>query len=422
MSWEVTLLKIKRFKSILSGLFINVLVAVTVFSSSVQVGATESNDKVRDMKTAGVFAGVGSSIGSNVTGSVVSCMSKGGIFAAIEDYGHDAVDAEEKIAEYLSAYDNVAIARVNDYVNVREKRGEGHKIVGKLYDESMGKILESKKGWYKIKSGKVVGWVKSEYVVTGSKARKLAAKVGTRVANVKAVTLRVRKKANQNSPVLTMVPEGEKLIILKESKEWVKVQIDEDIKGWISKEFVTIGTEFKKAETVVEERQRVEREQAERVVVVNNQVIVPANNQRRNNNNNRKNNNRNNNNYSVKSSGYGKGVDVAKYALNFVGNPYVYGGTSLTSGTDCSGFVMGVYKKFGVSLPRTSGSQRGVGKLVSSGWNPSKAKAGDIICYSGHVAIYLGGGKIVHASNRRTGIKISNRVDYRRVVSVRRVF
>ncbi len=412
----------KKFKSIISGLFINVLVAVSVISSSVPVNAAEVNNKAKDIKTAGVFSGVGSSIGTNVTGSVVSCMSKGGIFAAIEDYGQDAVDAEEKIAEYLSAYDNVAIAKVNDYVNVREKRGEGHKIVGKLYDESMGKILESKKGWYKIKSGKVVGWIKSEYVVTGSKARKLASKVGTRVANVKATTLRVRKKANQDSPVLTMVPEGEKLMILKESKNWVKVQIDEDIKGWISKEFITVGTEFKKAETVVEERQRVEREQAERVVVVNNQVIAPTNNQKKIYN---KTNDKNKNkkpSYSVNNTGYGKGADVARYALNFVGNPYVYGGTSLTSGTDCSGFVKGVYNKFGVSLPRTSGSQRNVGKLVSNGWDPSKAQAGDIICYSGHVAIYLGGGKIVHASNRRTGIKVSNRVDYRRVVSVRRVF
>ena len=418
----------KKFKSIISGLFINVLVAVSVISSSVPVNAAEVNNKTKDMKTAGVFSGVGSSIGSNVTGSVVSCMSKGGIFAAIEDYGQDAVDAEEKIAEYLSAYDNVAIAKVNDYVNVREKRGEKHKIVGKLYDESMGKILETKKGWYKIKSGKVIGWIKSEYVVTGSQARKLASKVGTRVANVKATTLRVRKKADQNSSVLTMVPEGEKLMILKESKNWVKVQIDEDIKGWISMEFVTISTEFKKAETVAEERQRVEREQAERVVVVNNQVI-PSTNNRRNNYNKTNRNNRNNNNnnktkqnYSVNSSAYGKGADVARYALNFVGNPYVYGGTSLTSGTDCSGFVKGVYNKFGVSLPRTSGSQRNVGKLVSNGWDPSKAQAGDIICYSGHVAIYLGGDKIVHASNRRTGIKVSNRVDYRRVVSVRRVF
>lgn len=407
-------------KNIISKIFINVLVGVTIITSTVPANATTNTDKT--MKTAGVFAGVGSSIGSNVTGSVVSCMSKGGIFAALDDYGENAVDAEEKIAEYLSAYDNVAIAKCNGYVNVREKIGEGNKIVGKLYDESMGTIVESKKGWHKIKSGKVVGWVSSDYVVTGKKARKLASKVGTRVANVKTTTLRVRKKPGMEATVLTMVPEGESLYIIKESKNWVKVQIDEDIKGWIAKEFIEVDTQFKKAETIEEEQRRIARENAERVVVVDNTVVRPNNNT--NNHNNKKNKYKKNNDtqYTIPTGGYGKGADVASYALKFVGNPYRYGGTSLTNGTDCSGFVKGVYSKFGASLPRTSSSQRSAGKLVCNGWNPSKAKAGDIICYSGHVAIYLGGGKIVHASNRRTGIKVSNRVDYRRVVCVRRVF
>lgn len=412
-------------KNIVSKLLINISVGVMVFSSCVTPFAAVNTEKSQ-IKTAGVFAGVGSSIGSNVTGSVVSCMSKGGIFAALEDYSNSAVDSEEKIAEYLTAYDNVAIAKVHDYVNIRKGIGEDSPIIGKLYDKSMGTILETKNGWHKIKSGRAVGWVKSEFVVTGNDARKLAAKVGTRIASVQTTTLRVRKKASTESPTLTMVPEGEKLVIVKESKDWLKVEIDEDIKGWIAKEFVEVSTEFQKAETIEEENERLRREAAERVVIVNNTVVGrtvnPSNNNGGRNSNNGGSGKKNNNNYTIPNSGYGRGADVANYALNFVGNPYRYGGTSLTGGTDCSGFTKGVYSKFGVSLPRTSSAQRSAGKLVCYGWDPSKAKAGDLICYSGHVAIYLGGGKIVHASNRKSGIKVSNKVNYRTVVCVRRIF
>lgn len=112
------------------------------------------------------------------------------------------------------------------------------------------------------------------------------------------------------------------------------------------------------------------------------------------------------------------GGDVVDYAKNFVGNPYKYGGTSLTKGTDCSGFVLSVYKKFGYDLPHSSKSQRTVGKKVS---NLSKAKPGDIICYRGHVAIYMGNNKIIHASTYKTGIKISNNANYRKIVAIRRV-
>lgn len=114
-----------------------------------------------------------------------------------------------------------------------------------------------------------------------------------------------------------------------------------------------------------------------------------------------------------------KGQQVVNYAKKFVGNPYRWGGTSLTKGADCSGFVQSVYKHFGKSLPRTSTSQRKAGTKVSS---LKKAKAGDIICYSGHVAIYMGNNKIVHASTRKTGIKISNNAAYRKIVTIRRIF
>lgn len=116
------------------------------------------------------------------------------------------------------------------------------------------------------------------------------------------------------------------------------------------------------------------------------------------------------------ASGSEGGKNVAKYACQYIGNPYVYGGTSLTNGADCSGFVYRVYKDFGYNLPRTSTEQRSAGTGVSY----SDAQPGDLICYDGHIGIYIGGGKIVHASNKKTGIKVST-ATYRTILAVRRI-
>ncbi len=116
------------------------------------------------------------------------------------------------------------------------------------------------------------------------------------------------------------------------------------------------------------------------------------------------------------ASGSAKGKDIANFACRYVGNPYVAGGTSLTNGADCSGFTFAIYKEFGISLPRTSTAQRGAGREVSL----SDAQPGDIVCYAGHVAIYIGGGRIVHASTPSTGIKYGN-VNYKPIITVRRI-
>ena len=120
---------------------------------------------------------------------------------------------------------------------------------------------------------------------------------------------------------------------------------------------------------------------------------------------------------SLTGSTYEKGQTVAEFAQRFVGNPYVWGGTDLNRGADCSGFIGSIYRSFGYKLPRSSSELRSAGRKVSY----SQKQPGDIICYNGHVAMYIGNGKIVHASSRKTGIKISQRANYRSIVWVRRI-
>ena len=301
------------------------------------------------------------------------------------------------------------IAKVDGYVNVRETPDENGEVVGKLYNHSAGEWLGKEGDWYKISSGNVVGYVKGEYVVTGQAAVKLAEEVGIRTATVQTTTLRIRQEANADSAILGLVPEGDELTVVEETDEWVKVSIEEG-DGWVSKEFVSVYTDFPKAESKAEEEARIKKEKAER-----DKANAAAKKAAQKNQSSSKSPSGGAT-YSVGGSGIGS--QVANYGLQFVGNPYVYGGTSLTNGTDCSGFTMGVYKNFGVSLPHSSGAQRSVGYGVGS---LAEAQPGDILCYSGHVAIYIGGGQIVHASTKSTGIKVSS-ATYRPILAIRRIF
>lgn len=336
----------------------------------------------------------------NATGAVIKDSA-----AASEGSSETVQDSEEEM------FKSLVIAKVTNYVNVRDLPSEEGEIVGKLYDKSVGTFIEEKDGWYKIQSGSVEGYVKAEFCVTGDDAVELAKEVGTRIATVTTTTLKVRNGAGLDAEVIGLVPIEDELVVTEELDGWVKVSIEEG-DGYVSTDYVTLSTEFVKAESKAEEEARLAKEAAARAAA--NKAAKSSTSTSSSSSSGSSYNSASS--YTTETSSIGSAV--AQFACQFVGNPYVYGGTSLTNGADCSGFVMSVYSNFGVSLPHSSGADRSVGAAVDGLAN---AQPGDIVCYSGHVAIYIGNGQIVHASTAKTGIKISN-ADYRSVLAVRRIF
>lgn len=340
------------------------------------------------------------------TGSTLSGVNRA--LADVVSDTSDELDAEEDQAAAEAAaeqkkYDKLAVARVSDYANVRKHASQNSKLVGHIYNNNLGHVIGTKDGWTKISSGDVTGWVKNEYLTVGSKdAVKKAAK---KVATVNTTTLKVREKADKDSEVLDLVPGSSKLKVLSGEKDgWIKVKADDD-KGYVSADYVTVKDTFSHAKTI-ESIKAAQKTKAAKSSVRDGASGSSSSSSSSSSSG--------SSSYSAPSGG--SGSSVASYACQFVGNPYVWGGTSLTNGADCSGFVMSVYRQFGVSLPHSSSADRSVGRGVST----SDMQPGDIVCYPGHVAIYIGGGKIVHASNARDGIKISN-ASYRGISAVRRV-
>ncbi len=346
-------------------------------------------------------------LASTVTDSILSDIQNA--TGAIVPSSEESTEPENPEDELFKT---LVIAQVHDYVNVRDLPSEEDgEIIGKLYDKSVGTYISEENGWYKIQSGSVEGYVKAEYCVTGDDAVELAKQVGTRIATVTTTTLKVRGGASLDAEVLGLVPIEDQLVVEEELEGWVKVSIEEG-DGYVSMDYVTLSTEFVKAESKAEEEARLAKERAAREAA---NKAAKSNSSKSGSSSGSKSYNSAGS-YTTATSSIGSAV--AQFAQQFVGNPYVYGGTSLTNGADCSGFVMSVYSNFGVSLPHSSGADRSVGAAVDGLAN---AQPGDIICYSGHVAIYIGNGQIVHASTAKTGIKISS-ADYRTVLAVRRIF
>ncbi|MDF2542094.1 MAG: hypothetical protein K0S47_1812 [Herbinix sp.] len=298
------------------------------------------------------------------------------------------VEINNLLSDITSVVHNLSFANVTDYVNIRSEAKEGSEIIGKLYRNGAATILEKEGDWYKITSGSVTGYIKSDYLVTGEEAEKLSKKVGTTMASVTATTLKVREEASLDSSVLSLVPKAEELKVIKEENEWMKVSLEGNTTGYVSSEFVEVKKEYKEAISIEEEQAQIEAEV------------------KRTAENNSSSTNTGNNNSSSSSS---LRSQIVNYALQFEGNPYVWGGTSLTNGTDCSGFTQSVLANFGIGITRTSRSQAVGGRSVSI----QNIKPGDLVFYQrygtiNHVAIYIGNGQVISASSASTGIRITN--------------
>lgn len=391
-------------------------------------------DSVQEVDETGEAEAVAAVTGENTNTEEEKIIEDTETAKAARQVGGQSSDQKEKsekedaLSEEEKEFSKLVIAKVNDYVNIRSMPSEEGEILGKLYDKSVGNFIQEEDGWYKITSGNVTGYVKGEYCVTGEEAVALAKEVGTRVATVTTTTLKVREAEGVDAPVLGLVPIDEELSVIEELDGWVKVDIEEGY-GYVSSEFVSLRTDFVKAESREEEEARLKKEEeakkAAKEAAKKAEEKVAKDRAEKEKAASAQNNNSSSNEAPAPaptavpaSGGSDLGNAVVDYAMQFVGNPYVYGGSSLTNGTDCSGFVMSVYKNFGVSLPHSSSADRSQGYDVGGLDN---AQPGDIVCYSGHVGIYAGNGQIVHASTSKTGIIVSN-ANYRNVLAVRRIF
>lgn len=323
--------------------------------------------------------------------------------------------AEENSQDDESEYANLAIADVTDYVNVRTEPNTDSEIVGKIYDGAVAQILAvagEQDDWFQIVSGNVEGYIKAEFFLYGDVAAAVIDEYVTRYAKVRADRLNVREEPSTDADRIGYIDNGEKVKIVENLGDWLKVEYTEGRNGYVAAEYVTISEEFVYARTLEEEQaemdaqktleERMDAQESEAPEMLN-QMEFPA-------------------------TSYTSNEELRKaivdYALQYIGNQYVHGGSGLASGTDCSGFTCFVYADFGYSISRTpSGQYSGTGRSI----NYSEIQPGDIICYSTnggksctHVGLYIGDGQIVHSANSRKGVVISA-ADYSPIIGIRNV-
>lgn len=354
--------------------------------------------------------------------------------------------------EILSPYNNLGVSTASEYVNVRKDPTTESEIVGKLYRGSAADILEYLDGdWVKIVSGEVEGYIASNYLAIGREAEDMVEEYAKIYATVRTTTLNVRQKPTTESKILTQIPDGETYMVVKDHGEWVEILLGQDddtgneYTGFLAKryngqELIEIDVEFKVAISREEEAaikaaqeaaERAERERLEKLAQEKAErerreaAAAKAEKERKASEADKK---ETSTPKPSKPSGNssGRAQEIVTYAQKFVGNPYVWGGTSLTRGADCSGFVWRIYSDFGYGDVFKRMSSADIASSVGRKVSVSERQPGDLIFYASssgrvnHVALYIGNDKIVHAANKNQGI-ITSRYNYRDIYRVRRI-
>ena len=358
------------------------------------------------------------------------------IAASVLTTGNIKADEKDTTKETNTAteskYANKAVADIysTTTLNIRKKGSINAKIVGKMKKGNIATVLKKGSEWSKVRSGNVTGYVKNQYLVFGDEIENFAKQNVKKVAKIQTETLRVRKKASTDSKIVTLVSEDDKLKVKKQTDDWAKVKVDGQT-GYVSKDYAKVIYSFGKAKSMKQIQAEQEAKKRAEEAARNKPVSTTSSSHTSNTGTTSGSTTGSTQttkkaSVSVSSSGSSAtGSRIVRYAQQFVGNPYRYGGNSLTNGIDCSGFTQQIMAKFGYSISRTSSSQSGDGRAVST----SNLRAGDLVFYGDggsidHVALYIGGGQVVHASNSapypRGGIKISN-VNYRTPICARRI-
>ena len=350
-------------------------------NAGVALGLTEAADAT-ELLTAGATSAL-TYYGDELTvaqndNNVVTASAQGA--PQTDDASQESEQANEAAqtptAAQTCGYTNLGMSVISSgNLNIRQEASTDSEVVGILTNHNACELLEDAGDWYKVTSGKVTGYVNKQYLVTGDEAEAIAEQEIKTVATVNTETLNVRAEKSTEAAVLSQVGNSEAFTVNSVADGWVEISVDDSV-GYISQDYVTLAQALPTAKTIEQVK-------------------------------------------------YGDGVSdvrasVVSYALQFVGNRYVWGGTSLENGVDCSGFTMRILGKYGVSLPHSSKAQPSCGTKISA----SDAKPGDLFFYGSgrsisHVAIYIGNGQIVHASNKRDGIKVSNAY-YRNPICVTR--
>lgn len=339
-------------------------------NAGVALGLTEAADAT-ELLTAGAtsaltYYGAELTVAQNDS-NVVTASAQGA--PQTDDASQESEQANEAAqtptAAQTCGYTNLGMSVISSgNLNIRQEASTDSEVIGILTNHNACELLEDAGEWYKVTSGKVTGYVNKQYLVTGDEAEAIAEQEIKTVATVNTETLNVRAEKSTEAEVLSQVGNSEAFTVNSVADGWVEISVDDSV-GYISQDYVTLAQALPTAKTIEQVK-------------------------------------------------YGDGVSdvrasVVSYALQFVGNRYVWGGTSLENGVDCSGFTMRILGKYGISLPHSSKAQPSCGTKISA----SDAKPGDLFFYGSgssisHVAIYIGNGQIVHASNKRDGIKVSN--------------